>query len=108
MTPSLNQDPIGNLPDTACELGHLVPGASVEVASAGLRRDPSDLFEEERDVLPGAAVAQVTDPVEVDGPMAGAALSSGDDPVDAGQVEGRQWAKGLRRNYAAVVQVVVP
>jgi hypothetical protein len=52
--------------------GHLVPGAAVECPASCFGGESSDLLEEECDVLPGGAVAEVADPVQVECPVAGA------------------------------------
>ena len=67
--------------------GHLVPGAPVELATAGLRGWPADLFEEEGDILFEAAVADVADPGDIDGPAGGPGFPARDDPVDAAENE---------------------
>src|SRR5258708_15250328 len=76
----------------------LVPGAAVQQAPACLRREPADLFEEQRNLHADAAIPQVTHPAQVQRPEIGAAFAADDHPVDAGQVEGCQRSEeGLER-----------
>src|SRR3954468_10744319 len=66
---------------------HRVPGPPVEFSPAGLRRPAAPLLEEERDVLVLAAITQVAHPRRVNAPVSRTGLATGDQPVDATEVE---------------------
>src|ERR1017187_9417382 len=67
--------------------GDVIPRAAIKDAPTCLRCAAAPLFEEKRDVLVGAAVAQFANPFGAHRTVVVARLAAGDQPVDAGEVK---------------------
>jgi hypothetical protein len=72
---------------TLGDIWHLIPCSPVELPASGLGLRPAPLLEEERHASFGGQLADLPDPIGLNGPVSVTGFPAHNHPVNAAQVE---------------------